>query len=127
VRDFEDVMRKSATDIMQEILFAASVDAVVAFKAAAKGVPNALLRDLNAVHPNTALADLPAEVQQVIANGVRTAFARLLKEGYTVAPGTSAPPPPRSDPPRPRPAPRGPGRPPVVEVKRPMRRPPPKR
>ena len=71
---------------MHEILFAAVVDAVGALKAASKGVPNSLLRDLNAVHANTTFADLPKEPQAAIATSVRTAFTQLLKEGYSISP-----------------------------------------
>jgi hypothetical protein len=116
-------MAKSATDTMQEIIFSAIIDSVVALKEASKGVPNALLRDLNSVHPNTTIADLPAPVQNAIAESVRQAFIRLRKEGYTVADAASVQPPRPPSTPRPprpggpagdsrrRPAPR-PGRPP---------------
>jgi hypothetical protein len=70
------------------------VDSIVALKSASKGLPNALLRDLNAVHPNTTLEDLPPEVRAAISESVRAAFTRLRKEGYTVAMGGAAPPPP---------------------------------
>ena len=92
-------MTKSATDVMQDIVFSAVIDAIGALKAASKGVPNTLLRDLNSVHANTTLADLPPELQAAIATNVRSAFTRLLKEGYSVSPAGSAaprtPPPPR--------------------------------
>lgn len=87
-------MKKSATDLMQEILFSAIIDALDAMKARAKGVPNNLLRDLNALHANTAYADLPPELQAAVAASTRAAFAKLLKEGYSVAPGQPAPPRP---------------------------------
>lgn len=119
-------MERSATDIMQEALVAAVLDAIVAWKAASGGLANALARDLGAVHPNTTLADLPKEVQAALRDGTRATFTRLLKEGYNVAKGappSRTPPtgsrPPRTDGPRhdgPRPPrPRGPGKPPVVE------------
>ena len=110
-------MPKSATEVMEEIVAAAVVDAALAFKAASKGVPNALNRALQAVHANSTPADLPAEVRDAIAGSVRAAFTRLLREGYAVAPasGSQARGP---VPPRPRPAPRPPGKPPVVETKR---------
>lgn len=130
-------MEKSATDIMQDALVAAVLDAVVAWKAASGGLANALARDLGAVHPNTTLADLPKEVQAAIATSTRATFNRLLKEGYNVAKGAPQRPAysaPRSDDPRPdgsRPGaprpdgpprgprgPRGPGKPPIVETKR---------
>ena len=71
-------MTKSATDIMQEILFAAVVDSVMAMKDAAKGVPNTLLREINGVHANITFADLPPHVQAAIGASVRTAFNKLL-------------------------------------------------
>jgi hypothetical protein len=86
------MMTKSATEVMQEIVFAAVVDAVVALKDASKGVPNSLLRDLNAIHANTAFADLPEALQATIPASVRAAFTRLLKEGYSVSPGRPATP-----------------------------------
>lgn len=80
-------MAKSATDLMQEILFSTVLDSIVALKDAANGLPNPLLRELNSIHPNTTYADLPKEVQAAIATNVRSAFTRLLKEGYSVAQG----------------------------------------
>lgn len=119
-------MEKSATDIMQEAVVAAVLDAIVAWKAASGGLANVLARDLGAVHLNTTLADLPKEVQAAVRDSTRAAFNRLLKEGYTVAKGappSRTPPsgsrPPRTDgPPR---GPRAPGKPPIVETKRPPR------
>lgn len=114
-------MEKSATDIMQDALVAAVLDAVVAWKSAAGGLANVLARDLGAVHPNTTLADLPKEVQAALRDSTRATFNRLLKEGYTVAKGAPQrpmPTGPRPDaPPRPR-GPRGPGKPPIIETKR---------
>jgi len=107
-------MSKSATDVMQEVLVAAVLDSIAALKASSKGLPNTLLRDLNAIHANTTWADLPKELQDAIAGNVRAAFTRLLKEGYAVAPRDAAPrpgPPPHRREPRPdRTPPRGPGR-----------------
>jgi hypothetical protein len=98
-------MTKSATDVMQDVIYAAVVDAIVALKASSRGVPNTLLRDLNAVHANTTFADLPEALQASIPASVRAAFTRLLKEGYSVSPGRPAPParpegPRRGEPPR---------------------------
>jgi hypothetical protein len=121
-------MAKSATDLMQEILFSTVLDSIVALKDAANGLPNPLLRELNSIHPNTTFADLPKEVQGAIATNVRSAFTRLLKEGYSVAQGVEqrrATPAPSAPVHRPRggpgerrpprggggPAPRGPGKP----------------
>ena len=88
-------MPKSATDLMQDIINAAVVDAIVALKDSAKGMPNALLRDLNAVHANTAFTDLPAAVQTAVAPSVRDAFGKLRKEGYAIAEANGQPRPPR--------------------------------
>lgn len=80
-------MPKSATDVMQEVLVAAVLDAFAALKAGSGGLPNNLLRDINAIHANTTFADLPMDLQNAINASVRTSFARLLKEGYSVSPG----------------------------------------
>ena len=85
-------MKKSATDVMEEALYAAVIDAIAALKTASKGLPNTLLRDIGAIHANTAVADLPREVQASVAASVRTTFTRLMKDGYTVV-GKDAPPP----------------------------------
>ena len=78
-------MTRSATDIMQEIIFSAVTDAVEALKSASKGLPNTLLRDVNAIHVNATFADLPKEVQAAITASVRSAFNRLMREGYSVS------------------------------------------
>jgi cation transport regulator ChaB len=78
-------MARSATDTVQDIINAAVVDAVVALKDASKGLPNAMLRDVNAIHANTAFADLPEAVRAAVASSVRDAFAKLRKDGYVVA------------------------------------------
>ncbi len=91
-------MPRSATDVMHDIVFSAVVDAVGALKAASNGVPNALLRDINAIHANATFADLPKELQATVTASVRAGFNRLLKEGYAVSPSQSAPAPPRPAP-----------------------------
>jgi hypothetical protein len=111
-------MTKSATEVMQEIVFSAVIDSIAALKAASKGLPNTLLRDINAVHANTTFADLPPELQAALSASVRAAFARLLKEGYSVAP--ARPEPRREGPPRGERVERG-------EQRRPPRRPAPRR
>ncbi len=101
------IMAKSATDLMQEIIFSAVIDSIDALKSASKGMPNTLLRDVNALHANSTFADLPKELQATISASVRGAFNRLLKEGYSVSPAGAAPPPrampPPSAPPKRRP------------------------
>jgi hypothetical protein len=118
-------MPKSATDTMQEIVFSAIVDAIVALKDASKGVPNMVLRDLNAIHANTAFADLPEPVRTTVAASVRSAFNRLQKEGYAIAEASiarqHAPRPPRPG------SPPGGSRGPANGAPRGPRRPPPKR
>ena len=84
-------MTKSATDVMQEVIVSAVLDAIDALKGASKGMPNTLLRDINAIHANAAFADLPKELQAAIGANVRAAFNRLLKEGYSVSPGRPEP------------------------------------
>ena len=49
-------------------------------------MPNQLLRDVQAIHPNVTFADLPKELQDQIAESTRAAFTQLLKEGYAVGP-----------------------------------------
>ena len=79
-------MNRAANDVMQSILFSAVLDAVAALKAGAGGLPNNLLRDVQAIHPNVTFADLPKAVQDAIVASTRAAFTQLLKEGYAVGP-----------------------------------------
>ena len=79
-------MQKAANDVMQSIIFSAIIDAVAALKRASGGLPNQLLRDVQAIHPNITLADLPKELQDQLAESTRAAFTQLLKEGYAVGP-----------------------------------------
>jgi hypothetical protein len=79
-------VQRAASDVMQSILLSAVIDALEAMKAASKGVPNLMLRDLQSVHRNTTFADLPKPVQDSIAQSVRAAFTQFLKEGYAVGP-----------------------------------------
>ena len=66
-------MPKAATDVMQAIIFSAVADAFDALKAASKGVPNTMLRDIQAVHRNATFADLPKELQDAINASVPAA------------------------------------------------------
>jgi hypothetical protein len=79
-------MQRAASDVMQSIIFSAVLDAVAALKRASGGLPNQLLRDVQAIHPNVTFADLPKELQDQIAETTRAAFTQLLKEGYAVGP-----------------------------------------
>ncbi|HZC38656.1 MAG TPA: hypothetical protein VE221_08280 [Sphingomicrobium sp.] len=79
-------MPRAANDVMQSIIFSAILDAVAALKKASGGLPNQLLRDVQAIHPNVTFADLPKELQDQIAESTRAAFTQLLKEGYAVGP-----------------------------------------
>lgn len=90
-------MNRSANEVMRDVIASAVVDAIGALKSASKGLPNNLLRDIGAIHANTATADLPAELRQSIDESVRGALSKLLREGYAVAPS-------RPEAPRPRPA-----------------------
>src|SRR5919205_2232860 len=79
-------MQKAANDVMQSIIFSAVLDGIAALKRASGGLPNQLLRDVQAIHPNVTFADLPKELQDAIAETTRCAFTQLLKEGYAVGP-----------------------------------------
>ncbi len=79
-------MIRSANEVMQSVIFSAVLDAVAALKAASGGLPNQLLRDVQAIHPNVTFADLPKQLQDAIAESTRAAFTQLLKEGYAVGP-----------------------------------------
>ena len=79
-------MQRAANDVMQSIIFSAILDAIAALKRASGGLPNQLLRDVQAIHPNVTFADLPRELQDALAESTRAAFSQLLKEGYAVGP-----------------------------------------
>ena len=79
-------MARAATEVMQSIVFSAVLDAIAALKRGSGGLPNQLLRDVQAIHPNVTFADLPKELQDAIVESTRTAFTQLLKEGYAVGP-----------------------------------------
>src|SRR4051795_2291263 len=82
----EAKMPRAANDVMQSIIFSAILDGLAALKRASGGLPNQLLRDVQAIHPNVTFADLPKELQDQIAETTRAAFTQLLKEGYAVGP-----------------------------------------
>ena len=79
-------MPRAANDVMQSILFSAVLEGIAALKRASGGLPNQLLRDVQAIHPNVTFADLPKELQDQIAESTRAAFAQFLKEGYAIGP-----------------------------------------
>jgi hypothetical protein len=79
-------MARAANDVMQSILFSAVLDGIAALKRASGGLPNQLLRDVQAIHPNVTFADLPKELQDQLTESTRAAFTALLKEGYAVGP-----------------------------------------
>lgn len=79
-------MPRAANDVMQSIIFSAVLDAIAALKAGSGGLPNNLLRDVQAIHPNVTFADLPKALQDAIVASTRAAFTQLLKEGYAVGP-----------------------------------------
>ncbi len=79
-------MQRPANQVMQSVIFSAVIDAVAALKRASGGLPNQLLRDVQAIHPNVTFADLPKELQDAIVETTRSAFTQLLKEGYAVGP-----------------------------------------
>jgi hypothetical protein len=77
---------KSASDVMQDVLIDAIVEAIEALTAGSGGLPNQLLRDVQAIHRNAAFDDLPKALQDAVRQSVRAAFNQLLKEGYAVGP-----------------------------------------
>jgi hypothetical protein len=79
-------MQRAANEVMQSIIFSAVLDAIAALKRASGGLPNQLLRDVQAIHPNVTFGDLPKELQDALAESTRSAFTQLLKEGYAVGP-----------------------------------------
>ena len=79
-------MPRAASDVMQSIIFSAVLDGLAALKRASGGLPNQLLRDVQAIHSNVTFADLPKQPQDQIAKTTRAAFTQLLKEGYAVGP-----------------------------------------
>ena len=79
-------MPRAANDVMQSIIFSAVLDGLAALKRGSGGLPNQLLRDVQAIHPNVTFADLPKVLQDQIAESTRAAFTQLLKEGYAVGP-----------------------------------------
>jgi hypothetical protein len=79
-------MQRPANEVMQSVIFSALLDAVEALKRASGGLPNQLLRDVQAIHRNVTFADLPKELQDAIVESTRTAFTTLLKDGYAVGP-----------------------------------------
>jgi hypothetical protein len=71
---------------MQSIVFSAVLEALEALKRGSGGLPNQLLRDVQAIHRNVTFADLPKALQDQIVESTRGAFTQLLKEGYAVGP-----------------------------------------
>lgn len=84
-------MPRAAQDVMQSLIFSAVLDAIAALKSASGNLPNNLLRQVQAIHGNVTMADLPKELQDAIASSTRAAFAGLLKEGYSVTPRDAGP------------------------------------
>src|SRR3954453_6130967 len=79
-------MPRAANDVMQSIIFSAVLDGLAALKRGSGALPNQLLRDVQAIHPNVTFADLPKVLQDQIVESTRAAFTQLLKEGYAVGP-----------------------------------------
>src|ERR1043165_9891261 len=67
-------MPRAANDVMQSIIFSAVLEGIAALKQASGGLPNQLLRDVQAIHPNVTFADLPKELQDQLAESTRAAF-----------------------------------------------------
>lgn len=79
-------MQRPANEVMQAILFSTVIEAIEALKRGSGGLPNQLLRDVQAIHRNVTFGDLPKELQEAIVESTRAAFTQLLKDGYAVGP-----------------------------------------
>lgn len=90
-------MPRAANEVMQSIIFSAVLDALAALRRGSGGLPNQLVRDIQAIHQNVTFADLPKELQDAIALSTRAAFTALLKEGYSVGPRQQQQSPPPLD------------------------------
>lgn len=77
-------MKKSATQVVQDALFATLCDAVLAFRENAGGMPNALARDLASVNSNATMDTIPESVQKAIRANTHELFKRLTREGYEI-------------------------------------------
>ena len=79
-------MPRAANDVMQSILFSAVLDSIAALKRASGGLPNQLLRDVQAIHSNVTFADLPKELQDAIFKAGKEAgdFGRQLESSEEV-------------------------------------------
>ena len=58
-------MARAANDVMQSIIFGAVLEGIAALKRASGGLPNQLLRDVQAIHANVTFADLAKELQDM--------------------------------------------------------------
>ena len=75
-------MQNSAKEVIRAAIFSAVIEAVSAFREQSKGVANVMIRDLAAVHDNTAFSDLPDAVQTAIRTSTDEALRRLHKDGF---------------------------------------------
>jgi Rrf2 family protein len=71
---------------MQSILFSAVLEGIAALKRASGGLPNQLLRDVQAIHPNVTFADLPKALQDQLVESTRGAHGgyRLSRAPETI-------------------------------------------
>jgi hypothetical protein len=83
--------KKSATQVIQEALFASLCDAIMAFRDGSGGIPNVLLRELTAVNVNATMDTLPEGVQRAIRASAHNMFNRLAREGYSITGDISPP------------------------------------
>lgn len=78
--------RDSASEVLRAAIFSAFCAGIEAYRQNAGGLPNVLVRDLAAIHGNTAFSDLPEGVQKALKESTDQTFRKLLQAGYTVAP-----------------------------------------
>ena len=81
-------MQRAATDVMQSIIFSAVLDGIAALKRSSGGLPNQLLRDVQAIHATSTFDDLP----KALSGRNRPEHARrvhqLLKKAMRVGPAS---------------------------------------
>lgn len=88
--------RDSANEVLRAAVFSAFCAGIEAYRQHSNGVPNVMLRDISAIHGNTAFSDLPDVVQKALRDSTDQAFRKLLQSGYTVAPKADVKPVKRS-------------------------------
>ncbi len=69
---------------MTDILASSITEALDSMKKSANGMPNVLLRDIQSIHVNSTLDELPDSAKGAILNCVSSALSRLQAEGFVI-------------------------------------------